>query len=68
MQKNVESIEKRARDITDIEVSHQHVTVYMWFYLAKMKGDRAAKSNRKFVEKKNAPKRSQKQIYRWVRE
>ena len=35
-----------------IDITRNYVKAYMWFHLGEMKGDRGAKKNRAFVEKK----------------
>jgi len=38
-----------------IDITRNYVKAYMWFHLGEMKGDRGAKKNRAFVEKKMTP-------------
>ncbi len=49
--------------------TRNYVRAYMWFHLGEMKGDRAAKSNREFVETKMTPEEvieANKQVGEWM--
>jgi hypothetical protein len=49
--------------------TRDYVRAYMWFHLGEMKGDRAAKSNREFVEAKMTPEEvieANKQVGEWM--
>ena len=53
-----------------VGVARDYVTAYMWFHLGEMKGDRAAKRNREFVETRMAPEeiiRANKLVEEWMR-
>jgi len=41
--------------LNGVGVIRNYVTAYMWFHLGEMKGDKGAKSNRKFVETRMNP-------------
>jgi len=52
-----------------IGMTRDYVRAYMWFHLGEMKGDRAAKSNREFVETKMTPEEvieANKQVGEWM--
>ena len=52
-----------------IGTTRDYVRAYMWFHLGEMKGDRAAKSNREFVETKMTPEEvieANKQVGEWM--
>ena len=54
-----------------IGIIRDYVTAYMWFHLGEMKGDRAAKSNRKFVEKRMTAEEiveANKQVGEWIKD
>ena len=53
-----------------VGVARDYVRAYMWFHLGEMKGDRAAKRNREFVETRMAPEeiiRANKLVGEWMR-
>ena len=53
-----------------VGVTRDYFSAYMWFHLGEMKGDRAAKKNREFVEKKMTPNeiiRANKLVELWLR-
>ena len=53
-----------------IGITRDYVRAYMWFHLGEMKGDRAAKRNREFVEKKMTSEEvieANKQAGEWTR-
>jgi len=50
-------------------ITRNYIRAYMWFHLGEMKGDRAAKRNREFVETRMAPEeiiRSNKLVEEWM--
>ena len=52
-----------------VGVVRNYLTAYMWFHLGEMKGDRAAKRNREFVETRMAPEeiiRANKLVEEWM--
>ena len=53
-----------------IGVARDYIKAYMWFHLGEMKGDRAAKSNKIFVEKKMGPEeviKANKMVGEWMK-
>ena len=53
-----------------IGITRDYVRAYMWFHLGEVKGDRAAKRNREFVEKKMTSEEvieANKQVGEWMR-
>tara|TARA_B100000959_G_scaffold104391_1_gene110093 strand:+ start:665 stop:1219 length:555 start_codon:yes stop_codon:yes gene_type:complete len=51
-------------------ITRNYIRAYMWFHLGEMKGDRAAKKNRAFVETKMNPEEiieANKQVEKWIR-
>ena len=51
-------------------ITRNYIRAYMWFHLGEMKGDRAAKKNRAFVEKKMNSEEiieANKQVEEWIR-
>jgi len=52
-----------------VGVARDYIKAYMWFHLGEMKGDRAAKSNKIFVEKKMVPEeiiKANKMVGEWI--
>ena len=53
-----------------VGVARDYVRAYMWFHLGEMKGDRAAKRNKEFVETRMIPEEvieANKQVGEWMR-
>jgi len=51
-------------------ITRNYIRAYMWFHLGEMKGDRAAKKNRAFVETKMNSEEiieANKQVEEWIR-
>ena len=52
-----------------IEITRDYIRAYIWFHIGEMKGDRAAKKNREFVETKMIPEEvieANKQVGEWI--
>jgi uncharacterized protein len=52
-----------------VGVPRDYLKAYMWFHLGEMKGDRSAKMNREFVEKKMTPEeiiKANKLVVEWM--
>ena len=53
-----------------VGITRNYIRAYMWFHLGEMKGDRAAKKNREFVETKMNSEEiieANKQVEEWMR-
>jgi hypothetical protein len=56
--------------LQEVRITRNYIRAYMWFHLGEMKGDRAAKKNRAFVETKMNSEEiieANKQVEEWMR-